>query len=92
MTAGALTDQQREQREAATSADLLEHPGFQMVLKDVAREANVARGVILYGDAEDNVTKVERHRGSLAVLKSIVLAVYKRANKEVPANVAALFK
>jgi hypothetical protein len=93
---GGMTEQQREQREAATSADLLEHPGFLAILKDAVKEARAARGIILYGGDAENVeqyvTKVERARGSLAVLKNLVLAVYRRANKEVPDNVKSQFE
>lgn len=93
MTAGTsqnLTAQERERRDSAAAADVLEHPGFGDVLKDAAREAEAARGVIF----DDTKSEKEQSfaRGSLKVLKNIVLAVYRRANKEVPPQVTALFK
>jgi hypothetical protein len=85
-----LSAEERDKREAAVAADLLEHPGFQAALKDVSREAKAARGVIFNDAAGDKEHSFAR--GSLAVLRNIVLAVYWRANKEVPPNVAALFE
>lgn len=82
--------------EEGLSADLLDHPAFKTLLADAAREAKAARGIILYGpdaaSSEEYVTKAERARGSLAVLKNIVLGVYRRANKEVPPQIAAMFE
>jgi hypothetical protein len=87
---GGMTAQERERRDSAAAADVLEHPGFGDVLKDAAREAEAARGVIF----DDTKSEKEQSfaRGSLKVLKNIVLAVYRRANKEVPPQVVALFK
>jgi hypothetical protein len=39
-----------------------------------------------------NGTAPSHAKGSLDVLRNIVLAVFRRANKEVPPNVAALFE
>lgn len=86
MSVGA---QERDQREAAAAFDLLENPGWADVLRDVAREAKAARAVLF----NENTPEQHAHaRGSLAVLKNLVLNVHRRANKDVPPNVAALFE
>jgi hypothetical protein len=84
--------QERDKREAAAAADLLEHPGWQVVIKDVTREAKAARGVLFANLKPEAEIQYAHARGTLAVLKNIVLAVYRRANKEVPPNVASLFE
>jgi len=80
----------REARETAAAFDLLEHPGFADVLKDVAREAKAARRVLFIETVSDR--EAAHARGTLNVLKSLVYAVYRRANREVPDNIEALFQ
>jgi hypothetical protein len=75
--------------EETLALDVLEHPGFKAVLADIGREAKAARKVIFSGDVP---FEIDRARGSLRVLQNIVLAVYRRANKEVPDNVKSLFE
>lgn len=87
----AQASQALEQREAASALDLIEHPGWHDVVRHVMKEAKAARGILLGGD-EESPAKVSHARGSLLVLKNIVLDVYRRANKEIPANIAALFE
>jgi len=82
--------QQREQRESASAGDILEHPGWSDILRDVVREARAARSVLFSDIASEREQSFAR--GSLAVLKNIVLAVSRRANKEVPPQVTALFE
>ena len=88
--------QDREAREAAAAIDLLDNPAWQSVLNDAKREAQAARSVIFgnreYETAEKMGLAVARAQGSLAVLRNVVLEVYRRANKEVPPHVAALFE
>lgn len=76
--------------EETLAVDLIDHPGFKHLLADVTREAKAARAVIFNDVASE---KEQSHaRGSLKVLQHIVLAVFKRANHEPPAHVAALFE
>lgn len=87
-----LQAQERDRRGEAVAVDLLEHPGWADVIKDVIREAKAARTVLLSGNEELTESQRAHARGSFAVLKNIVTEVYRRANKEVPANIAALFE
>lgn len=82
-----------ERKESAAALDLLEHPGWKDVMKDVAREAKAARGILL-GTATVTPESMGREHaaGSFAVLKNVVMAIYRRANKEVPAEVSAMFE
>ena len=82
----------RDQRETSLATDLLEHPGWGDVIKDVTREAKAARNMLLSGNEEITESQRAHARGSFAVLKNVVVGVYRRANKEVPANIAALFE
>jgi len=89
MNATLQAQEEREKREAAAAFDLLEHPAWADLLRDVAREAKGARGALFNDPDKDNVL---RARGALAVLRNIVLAVYRRANQQLPPHVAALFE
>lgn len=91
MTAG-INAAERDRRETTAAADLLEHPGWHDVIKDVIREAKAARNVLLSGNEELTEAQRAHARGSFAVLKNVVFGVFRRANKEVPANIAALFE
>lgn len=86
----------REARESAAAIDMLENPAWVSLLNDVAREAKAARSVIFGGTTFDSAEKmglgIARAQGTLAVLRNIVLEVYRRANREVPPPVAALFE
>lgn len=83
-------DQERESQRESMAADLLDHPGWHDVMADVSHEANVALAAILgrkYDSAEQQGLATERARGTLAVLRNIVTAVYRRANKPIPPKV-----
>ena len=92
-TVPEVRDENRDAREGAAAADLLDHPGWVDVLKHIAVEAKAARSVLLGAGVDlTNGTAPSHAKGSLDVLRNIVLAIYRRANKEIPPNVAALFE
>lgn len=79
-----------ESRARSVAADLVEHPAWEDILRDVAREAKAARKAVFN---EASSEREQSHaRGIIKVLNNLVLGVYRRANKEVPPNIAALFE
>ena len=85
------TAHKRDTLSEASAADLLEHAGYSDMIRDVVKEARAARAILLGSDDRGEVPQAHA-RGSLAVLRNIVLGVYTRANKEIPPNIAALFE
>jgi hypothetical protein len=83
-------DIEATERTYAAAMDLLEHPAWRDILKDVKNEATAARRVIFNEDASER--EMAHARGSLKVLSGLVGMVYRRANKEIPADVAGLFE
>jgi hypothetical protein len=90
MMNGRGIDREASERAVVAAMDLLEHPAWRDILKDVAREAKYARRAIFNEDATER--EMAHARGSLKVLSGLVGMVYRRANKEIPADVAGLFE
>lgn len=85
----------QEEQRGQWASDLAEHPGFLEFLKDCIREAVAARAVIFHGQAataDELGLKVARARGTLDVLRNVLLEVYRRGNTEPPERVKALFE